>query len=166
MAKRISQDTRSDIWQLGEAKVSVAAIAEQLDVSIPFVYKVLSEGGLRPAKPNPLTPEAQVDAFEMYRAGVPLTTICKKHGVNPQYIYQMLREANEPLQRDVQRLTFEQNLAKALTMYQSPEQPPIWQICRDCNISQPALYKAIHDYEIETRNVPRRISVPPIQEAS
>lgn len=158
--KPLPKETRDEIVSMasGDEPLDVKEIAVEVGVSIPTVYRVLQEAGVRPAKKyaeasyKRLSEEEQEEFVARYLDYEPVIDLLDEYSINHTQMYQMLADRDVKPRMRQKSHEDAQNLAldHALELYQNSNLT-ITEISYETGIHQPMLHSTIH-----RRGVPLR----------
>lgn len=140
-----------EIVQMHQAKLSNVAIAEEMDVSVSTVKRVLKEAGLKAQPRDAGLPIAQI--IDEYQTERPIKAILGQFEISYTKLYMILAENDVPVRRDTQAIARERQLDEAVAMYKMGS--PLYKIVADTGVSQPTLHAELHKREVPLRR-PRK----------
>lgn len=160
--QRVTEEMRGEIKDMTEAGLAVKKIALELELSVPTVYRILAEEGMRPAKAvvkviDKLTEEELEDILERYYDFEPVGEILFQFGLNHNQLYQILADMNlEPRRQQSQTVEAKgMMIDHAIDLYINDPDMTVDQIVQETGVSQPTIHNEIGRRGLEKRR-PRR----------
>ncbi len=160
--KRINEEMRGEIKEMTTAGMPVKKIATELELSVPSVYRILAEEGLKPTKAvlkvvDRLSEEDLEHILEQYYDFLPVGEILFQFNLNHNQLYQILQDMGlEPRRKQSQTKEAQgMMIDHALDLYQNDSDMTVDEIVRETGVSQPTIHNEIARRGLEKRR-PRR----------
>jgi len=152
-----------EVRRMVEGGMSVAAIAEELDVSSARISQLVHALGLgdsvkRKSSLSRLTPEDIADAIAMYQDGQPVAAIIMKHKLNYNSFYKLLGDQGiemrdrGPEGKDLRK----DRLDLAVSLYERGIS--LYSIEVETGIRQPEVHRELHKRGIQLRRTSRALA--------
>lgn len=145
----LSEAIKEEVQEMLRADMPVSYIHEETGVSTSVIYSIRRQLGL--GRRDVLSGKDTDGLLKRYvETDIPVTTLCREHGITVNKLYQLLDASNTPKRRgaDHQKARKAQ-LDQAVQMY--IEGTYYWEILRDTGVTQPSLTAELHK-----RGVPLR----------
>lgn len=159
---RVTPEMRGEIKEMTTAGMAVKKIASELELSVPSVYRVLAEEGMKPSKAvmkvtDRLSEDDLDDILEKYYDFAPVGEILFEYGLNHNQLYQILQDMNlEPRRKQSQTKEAKGLMIDhALDLYANDPDMTVDQIVQETGVSQPTIHNEIARRGLEKRR-PRR----------
>lgn len=161
--QKVTDEVRGEIKDMTKAGVPAKQIAEELEVSIPTIYRILGEEGLKPAKAtqkmvNRLSEEELDHLLEMYLVDwEPVSEILFQFDLNHNQLYQLLGDLNiEPRRKQPHTVEAKESMIEhALDLYLNNPDMTVDEIVQETGVSQPTIHNEIARRNLDKRR-PRR----------
>jgi len=145
-----SRKMREEVITMTEEGAPASVIAEELGISLPYVYTILSTEGI-PAIPKPndrslskrLTEEQLQKLVIAYASGDPMANMLDEYNLNYHQMYAILRKQEIPLRKVIDERKEARDAAVEAAVMLYEQGVSLWQIRSETGVSQPALMKAL-----------------------
>lgn len=147
------------------ADMTPDAIASELGISVPYMYKLLKQqgvelqaGGGRRSIVDDLDDEAKELIIRVYQTReVPLASVLSEFGMSYNQMYTLLRREGIDIREfvDNEKKTKKLRLDIAVKMYEDGAK--IWHIEDETGIRQPEMHKELHKRGVELRRERRAL---------
>lgn len=156
----ISEERRNEVLEMAQADppMTVPAIAQETGISVPTIYKMLSDAGVQPPQRvmtrtwDKLSAEQVKEFIERYLDNEPMLDLLDEFDINHNQMYAMLR-ANDvkPRLRNMERAKAQSaSMEHALALYQETNLT-VSEIVHETGVHQPQLHAEIRRREIPLR---------------
>ncbi len=160
--QRVTKEMRGEIKEMTTSGMPVKKIATELELSVPSVYRILAEEGLKPTKAvlrvtDRLSEDDLEAILEQYYDFIPVGEVLFEFGLNHNQLYQILQDMNlEPRRKQSQTKEAQgMMIDHALDLYQNDTDMTVDEIVRETGVSQPTIHNEITRRGLEKRR-PRR----------
>jgi transposase-like protein len=134
--------------QMFDSGMTVAAIAEELEMSTQTIRLGLKGSGRSLVKPSIHLADEKV-VVEAYQNDEPIPTIMEQYGLTYTTLYSILRRHNVPTRKVASAPAQADRLKVAIEMYQ--RNVVLWKIKQETGIAQPTLHNELHRLGIPLR---------------
>lgn len=162
---RVTDEMRGEIKDMTTAGMPVKKIATELELSVPSVYRILAEEGMKPSKAvlkitDRLSDEDLEQILERYYDFDPVGEILFQFDLNHNQLYQILADMKlEPRRKQSQTKEAKGLMIDhALDLYLNDSDMTVDQIVQETGVSQPTIHNEIARRGLEKRR-PRRTEV-------
>lgn len=143
----MNKEREEEVLEMADAGLRPAAIAEEMDVSVTVIRKILKKYGKSSGGPRAI--DGEDEAVEDYVKGEPIPTILGKYSLTYSQLYSILTRHEVPIRKVSNANVRQQRLNLAIEMYKAGE--PLWRIKNETGIAQPTLHAELHSRQIPLR---------------
>ncbi len=153
--KEQSAKLRDEISSMFEEGTTLQAIANELEISEPYVRKLLQEAGYL-SKRGSVDEEAVVAEYLHFE--IPVVGVCTKHGISTTKLYEILARHNVPA--NARKKVYADRGQRAIQLY--IEGASLNDIYDETGVSQPVLHTLLHRQKVPLRRQRRQRSMYPL----
>jgi transposase len=154
------EQLRQAILEMNQAGAPPTEIAEELEVSVSTIYRILNQLGATSQRGkksvlDELSNEDRQTIIQRYIADDPLIDIINEYGLNYNALYRLLREEGVPLKeiKVESKRAVSERMEHAIKLY--IKGVPIWKIEAETGVRQPQLHSELHRQGITLRRQSR-----------
>jgi lambda repressor-like predicted transcriptional regulator len=135
-----------------------SAIASELDISIPYLYKLLGEqgvelnGGTRESVVDSLPDEVKEEIIRVYQTReISLSAMLAEYGLSYNQMYTLLRKENVEIRKFIADTEESRQKRMDLAVQMYLDGAKLWLIEDETGIHQPQLHAELHKRGVELR---------------